>query len=890
MRPWIVLTRLYRNLVHRERVDADLDEELRAYEAMVAAEKVRDGMSVEAAQRAAAVHVGSVESIKDGVRDARLGATLESAWRDLRYGARQLLRRPAFTATATLTLALGIGASATIASVAVGIFQARLPFEDAERLVHVLGTRLPDERPRPLSYVDYTYLRERAREVNELAATYMAPLHLTIGNTSLETTGSVSSANYFDMLRVRPVLGRFFQPGEGMTAGGDPVVVISHRLWQAQFGGSPDVVGQPLRINGVPFTIIGVAPAHVVGTDYGLPEVTLWMLTSMFRVGYKFCDAFAPDCKVVRVIGRLAAGATVQRARAELALLASQLEGEYPAANKGLGMTALPARGTSLELQQRSARTVALLGAAVVLLLAIVCANLAGLLLARNLAAAREIAVRLSIGAGRWRIVRERFMESALLGLSGGVLGIGVALLGNALVAPFLTVNYAGLATYFHLELDAAVIGLSVLVTFTTVLAFGLLPALRASRTDPGTVLKDEAQSPTRSRSRTADVLVVAQVALGAVLITDAALLVRSLRGIYAGERFDPSGVIVMRIRPALVDYDIPRGRAFQEETVRRFSNTPGVVAASPAMFVANQGNVRVSAWRPGQAPADPVNVRRYPSSVVGPDFFRVLGVRLIEGREFSADDRLGRPRVAIVNQAMAAMLWPGSQASGARIVVDGEESEVVGVVPDLEYRAGGSPAQPFVYRSYWQQSLSETWASESRMHVRVVGDPRGMIPALRRVVASIDPDMPVSEDQVLTDRLAFEFQPVRLAVTVMTGFGALAVLLSAFGLYGVLSFRVAQRTREIGVRMALGATRHEVRRLILGRGASLGAVGTLIGIGAALASVRSLQSLLYGVSSTDLPSMMLAAGTLIGVALVASYIPARRASRLDPIRAIRRD
>jgi len=880
----------FRNLFRRARVERELDEELRTYRDLLIAEKIQAGMAPDQARRAAAMELGAVEHIKDEVRDVRAGAWLRDLGRDLAYAARALRKRPAFTGIATGTLALGIGATAAIASLAYALFQAGLPFPDANRLVHVYQSHPGQTEYFELSYVDYRYYREHARSFSSLAAHYSAPLHFVNGSESAAIIGSVVSPNYFETLGLRPVRGRFFTEDEGRVPGRDPVVVLGHHFWQSRFAGDPDVLGRLIRLNGASFTIVGIAPPELEGVAFGKAQVSLWMPSSMFRVGYQYCDGLAPGCNIVYLIGRLAPGVRVADAQAELTTLARRLEAASPETNKGLGVLVKPARGADPQRQADSARILILLGGAVSLVLLIVCANLAGLLLARNLARARELSLRLSLGASRSRVVRELLAESLLLALLGGTLGIGVALLCNAVILTFYRFNYAGLPTYFNLGLDRAVLAGTLAVTLATVLGFGLVPALRASRTDLLTTMKDEGHSPGPGRSRLRDALVILQVALSLVLVVDATLLIRSMRHIYRGELFDPSHVVMVRLRPTLVGYDRVRAHAFQVAVQRRLEATPGVIAASPAENPAIWADNTIHVWLPGSAPADLSRATRFGANRVGPRFFEILGVRLLAGREFDERDVSGAPAVAIVNQAMVQHYWPGGNALGERLVVDGVSSEVVGIVPNLQYREAGRSAEPFVYRSYWQGNAGNGRSTESRTHILVSGDPRVMLPAIRRAIASVDPDMPISEDQALVDRLAFEFQPVRVAETLLVCFGAVAMFLSAFGLYGVLAFRVTERTREIGVRMALGAGPGEVARLVVRRGILLALAGAATGVVAALASVRLLRSLRYGVPGGDPLAFASALFLMIAVALAASYLPARRATRLDPLLALRHD
>ena len=889
----MLLSRLvswFRNLFRRARVERELDAELRACLDLLVAEKVGLGLAPEQALRAAALELGGIEHLKDQVRDVRTGAWLQGVGRDLRYAGRALRKRPGFTAIAALTLALGIGGTASIASLVYALFEARLPFPGADRLVHLYQTQPGLDEYTQLSYVDYRYYREHARSFASLAAHYTAPLHLVAGEQSAAIFGSVASPNYFETLGLRPLSGRFFDRDEELVPGRDPVVVLGYDFWQSRFAGSPDVLGRVIRLNGVPFTIIGIAPRGLVGVALGRAQVSLWIPASMFQVGYKYCDGLAPGCNVVNLIGRLAPGVTLSAAQSELTALARQLETANPEVNKGLGVVVLPARGSDPNRQAESARTLTLLGGAMSLVLLIVCANLAGLLLARNLARARETALRLSLGASRARIVRELLAESLLLALLGGSLGIGVAGLGNRLIQSFYQVDYGGRPAFFRLGLDPAVLGLTLAVTLATVLAFGLVPALRASRTGLLTTIKDAGQSPSAGRSRLRDALVVLQFALALVLVVDASLLIRSLRHIAQGEQFDAARVVTVRLRPTLAGYDSARARAFQLEVHRRLEATPGIVAASPARIPAIWVSITTGVWLPDAVPADPSRGTRVAFNRVGPRFFELLGVHPTLGREFDRRDVAGAPAVVIVNQAMAERWWPGRNPIGRPVVVGGVPSEVVGVVPNLQYRFAGQPAEPFVYQSYWQGRPGDPISTESVTHIRVAGSPQAMLPLIRRVIASVDPDLPVSEENALVDRLMYEYQPVRFAGTLLVWFGALALFLSAFGLFGVLAFRVAERTREIGVRMALGAGSGRVARLVLGRGVALALTGLGLGAAGTLASLRLFRSLVYGVPLGDPLGFAAASGVLLLVALAASYLPARRATRLDPLLALRHD
>jgi putative ABC transport system permease protein len=887
---WSRLASFSRNLFRRARVEQDLDAELQATRDLLVAGMLRRGVNAEQAERAVTLELGGIEQIKEEVRDIRAGAWIEDFCRDVRYAARALTRRPAFAVFATVTLALGIGGTTAIASLVYALFHASLPFPEASRLVYGYQSLTGQTALHTLSYTDYLHYRDNSRSFDNLAAHYSAPLHFVNGNESAAIVGSVASPNYFETVGVRPALGRFFRQDEGRVPGQDPIVVLSHQFWRSRLAGDPGVLGRVIRLNSTPFTIVGVAPPELRGVSFNSVEINAWIPSSMFEVGYKYCDGHAPGCRIVTLLGRLSPGVAVTDAQAELSALARQLETSRPETNKGRGMVVRAARGADPARREGNTRILTLLGAAVGFVLLIVCANLAGFLLARNLARAHEIALRLSLGARRSRVVRELLAESLLLALLGGALGVGIAVLGNRAILDFYHFNYAGTPTFFRLGIEPAVLAVAIAVTLATVLAFGLMPALKASRTDLLTTMKDEGQSPSTSRSRLRDGLVVAQFALALMLVVDATLMIRSLRHIRQGEQFDPSRVTLFRLRPTLIGYDAARAQAFQVEVHRRLAATPGVVAASPATYPATSVAITARIWLPNEAPSDLTEATRVPTNRVGPGFFKALGVRPAAGRTFDERDVAGAPAVAIINEALARRLWPDGNAIGQRVVVDSVPSEVVGVVPNLQYRIAGQAPEPFVYQSYWQGNGDGGFSTESRTHVLVAGDPRVMLPELRRVIASVDPDVPISEDQAFVDRLMYEYQPVRVAGTLLVCFGALAMFLSAFGLYGVLAFRVAQRTREIGVRMALGAGRSEVASLVLRRGVLLALLGGAIGAVAAALSVRLLGSLLYGVPGSDPLAFASASALMIVVAVAASYFPARRATRLDPLIALRHE
>jgi putative ABC transport system permease protein len=813
-------------------------------------------------------------------------------WQDVRFGLRMLARTPGFAAAALATLALGIGANAAIFSLVNALLRQELPVPDASSLVHVYQTRAdrPDDYF-PLSLVDYRYYREQAASFEELAAHYpTAPLHLVAGDATEAITGSVVTASYFRLLRLTPAAGRFFLDEEDSVPDRDAVVVISHAFWQRRFGADPQVIGSTIAVNGTAFTVVGVAPRDFVGVIVGGAALDVWIPTAMFRAGYRYCDAFQRGCTVVQMLGRLKRGRTLANVQRELDVLARRLETAYPADNNGLGVRVTPARGSYPAQQAEADRPVKVLLVTVGLVLLIACANLAALLLARGMHRRREIAIRLALGANRVRLIRQLLVESLVLSLIGGALGLIVASWTKEYLWSFYATDYAGRALNFTLEIDRVVLlgtlGLSIL----TGLVFGLAPALQASRPDVVPILKDETSVGGLRRSRLRDVLIVAQVAASIVLLVGAGLLVRSLASIYRGPGFDPRPVVLLRLRPSLVEYDVPKARAFQRRVAERLEALPGVLSASPAEgfpYFAGWGGV-TPVWLPGHAPERTEDVFRAGASKVGSSYFKTIGARLVEGREFDQQDGRQTPLVAVVNEVLARHFWKEGGAAGQRIVVDGRLHQVVGVVRLASYHNLNEQRVPYVFLNYWQHESANAWDADARMHVRVAGDPAAMLPLLRREIAAIDPNVPISEDYPLTLRLEYTFKPLRVARAMLTSLGVLAVLLSAIGLYGGLAYNVARRTREIAIRVALGADGASVAGLVLRQGARLAVAGVAIGLTGAFIASGFLSTLLYGVDPHDPLTFIAVPIALCAVALLASYIPARRAARVDPMIALR--
>ena len=808
---------------------------------------------------------------------------------DVRYAVRGFSKNPGFVLVAVVILAVGIGANIAIVSLVDTLYLRELPVRDPFRLVEIYQVRnaTPGEYFN-LSYPDYLAYRDQNRSFESLAAHYSsAPIHIAAGESSGEINGSVVTQNYFPLLGIEPAIGRFFRPEEDRVPGRDPVAVISWDTWQGRFAGDPAVLGRTVRLNNTDFAIIGVAPRRFRGVPLGGLSTEVWMPSAMFRVGYRYCDAFQRGCNVVKMLGRLRPGVSRREAQSEMDVIARRFEQTYPQ-DRGRGVFVSAARGIDIEYRQDIAAPAPLLLGLAGLFLTIACANLAGLLLARGSARRREIAIRVALGASRGRIVRQLLAESVLLSLAGGGLGILVASWANDLIRGLYAADMEGRRVFFAIGLEPVVVAFAVALSLATGILFGLVPALDAARTDLANAAREGAGG-SRQRPRLLEGLVVSQVALSLVLATGAGLLLASLRNIYRGPGFDPSPILLLRLRPSLVGYEPARAEAFQREVLRRVESLPGVRAVSPARMPPLPGwGHRAAVWLPGRPPAHPEEALRAVANDVGPRYLETLGIRPLEGREFDERDRPDGIRVAMVNETLARRLWPGQAAAGASLVVDGTPYRVVGVVRNAQYRSASQPEAPYLYTDFWQDEPIATEPVDVRLHVRVDGDPRAMLPAIRRAIREVDAGVPISEDRPLTEWLGYSFQPVRVAGTVLTSFGTGSLALSAIGLYGVLAFAVSQRRREIAIRMALGADPGRVTRSVVARGLRLAVAGSAFGTAAALGSAHLAAAWLYGVRPNDSLTLTATISLLLAVSLAACYLPARRAARVDPIAVLR--
>ncbi|MFL6255009.1 MAG: ABC transporter permease [Pyrinomonadaceae bacterium] len=812
---------------------------------------------------------------------------------DVRYGLRMLARSPGFTLVAVVSLALGIGVNTAVFSLFNAVLIRQLPVvAGQERLVWLRA---------PSSYPDYLDYREQAQSFEGMAAaTGSSEFSLTRGGEPEIVRGEFVTANYFDVLGVGAHAGRGFIESEGREPA--RVVVISHQLWRTRFDADASIVGRQVTLNGLGFTVVGVAPEGFFGTEVGLNR-ELWVPLSTHallnppEVGRMLDEGGGEDVLQRRhshwlaVFARLKANVTREQAGAELSAIARRLA----EANEGRvneealrRVQLLPLSGGMDPGDREQALPVAGIVMAVLgLVLLIACANIAGLLVARAAVRRRETAIRQALGAGRARLVRQWLTESVLLSCLGGAAGLLLALWANDVM-----ISYAAgtPVASIDLRLDYRVLIFTLLVSIGAGIAFGLAPALQASRLDLVTALKTEdalARAGSR-RSRLRAAFVTAQVTLSVVLLVCAGLFIRSLLSAHTIDPgFRVERALTVPVDLGLLRYKSEEGRTFYRELLARVAAQPGVESASLVRF-AQLG----TSFAQGQVVAEGRSAEGVEGTstgfnIVGPGYFKTLGTQLVRGRDFNEADREGAPGVAVVNETLAALLWPDEDPLGKRVSFEGAKGpylEVVGVARDGKYRSLGDRSRPYIYRPVMQ-----SYEPRMTLVVRTSGaDPRALAGAVREQLRALDPNLPVADVRTLEEQFDLSLLPARIAAWTLGGFGLLALALAAIGIYGVVSYTVAQRTREIGVRMALGAGRADVLRLVIGEGLSVVGGGLALGLLLSFAVTRVLGGFLYGVTASD-PLTFVGVPALLGaIALAAGYLPARRAARVDPMVALR--
>jgi putative ABC transport system permease protein len=818
-------------------------------------------------------------------------AVLETLWQDVQYGIRMLVKNPGFTVVSVLALALGIGANTAIFSVVNAVLLRPLPYRDPDRLVFVLRTQPPIMRG-PISRPDFFEWQTQQKVFQEIAAYYTESYNLTGVEEAERIAGVRVTESFFSLFGIAPAHGRFFLPAEAQagdnSSGGGRVAVISYGMWQREFGADPQLVGRTISLNGEAYTVVGVAPP-----GFGFPRRSeIWT------------PAILGEAKTERgsnyllVIGRLKDGVTVSQAQAQMNQVASVLAQQYPENDTNLSVTISPL----LDEQVRSIRSVLLiLLGAVAFVLLIACANVANLLLARATSRQKEIAVRTALGATRSRIIRQLLTESVLLALLGGILGVLLSMWGIKLLVALAPANIPRVG---EIGLDQWVLGFTLLISVLTGIIFGLAPALQVSTTNLNEVLKEGTRgaatsSPHRSLLRRS--LVVVEIALSLVLLVSAGLLIESIRRLtdvnpgFNTQNLLTANVSFPRRKPSSTSNNTETAEAeqvqeasnFLKEAQNRISSLPGVqaVGAINDLPVSGQGSVNGDfniegrpKYRSGEAPVAEFRL-------ITSDYFRAIGIPLLKGRNFTEADGLHAQVPIMINETLARRFFPGEDPLGKRLLVlDEKPHEIIGVVGDARQWGLEKPPDPEVYFSYAQMAFGSGTTLVARTNV----EPGSLSEGLRRAVRDVNPDAPVYSIKTMTQVLADSTAQRRFNTILMTSFAAVALLMAAIGLYGVISYSVAQRVHEIGIRMALGAQFGDVMRMVLWQGFKLALAGVISGLIVSLLLTRVMATLLYGVSATDPLTFICVSVLLTGVALLACYIPARRAAKVDPMIALR--
>lgn len=793
---------------------------------------------------------------------------------DIRFALRQFAKTPGFTFIAILTLALGVGACTAIFTVVNSVLLRPVEFPESDRILVIRETNLPQFPQFSVSPANYRDFSTEADAFESMYAVRGSSYNLTGKGEPQRVTGQRVTGRFFDVLKTQPILGRSFGPAED-APGKDAVVVLSYAFWQKQFGGSPGVIGESLMLNNRPCTIIGVMPASFrrgTNTDVYAP------------MAFDEQDWASRGAHYITVLGRLKPGVTVEQARTQLEAIAARLAEKYPDTNKNWGVLVK----TLLDSTTGTLRpTLLILLGAVGLLLLIACANVANLLLARATARQREISIRAALGSSRWRIVRQLLTESLVLGLFGGLLG---ALIGKWSLDAMLAIAPSDLPRAAEIALDGRALAFTLVLALGTGVIFGLAPALQSLRVNLVEALKDGSRGASDGGRRhwVRNTLVVLEVALALMLLSGAGLLMRSFLQLSAASPgFNPHHALWVSVGLPRAKYDTPaKQNTVIEALLERFRALPGVTSVGVSHVMPFSG----SDYSLGlEIEGKPVPESDLPSTnyfAVSPDYFKAMGIPLLRGRDFTAQDRTDSPRVAIISQSLANQFFPGQDPIGKRInMTNGPQTwrEIIGVVGDIKHAAIDQITQPQSYEPILQAQFTGL-----NFAVRTSGDPTTLTAALRREVYAVDPDQPVGQVAALEKLVGDSMARQRFAFTLFAVFSGLALLLASIGIYGVMAYNVSQRRGEIGVRMALGATAGDVIKLILRQGFGVIALGVGTGLAATLALAHVIQSMLYGTNPRDPLTLALIAAVLAAVALIACLIPALRATKVDPLTALR--
>ena len=872
-----------RALFRRKSMDSQLDEELHAHFERQVEKHIRSGLAPEEAKRRARLEFGGSEQVKEACREARGVRLIETTIQDLRYGMRQLRRAPGFTAAAVLTLALGIGATTAIFSVVDAVLLRSTPYATPSELV-AITERGPGTAAGEINEVspgDLTAWQEQAPAFQGVAAYQRMEFHaLSGGPEPDEVWASPVTSNLFRLLGVNVVHGRIFAPNE------TGVLILSHQYWESHFSSDSKLIGKALALDGKPYRVIGVAPA-----DFEFPAANTAMWVPLTFTAAERADH---EDRKLSTIARLRPGVTLRQAQAQMDVIARQLAAQYPKTNAGWSAPVAPFEAPEVQGVLRAAILV-LLGA-VVFMMMIVCANVTSMFLARGTTRQGEMAIRASLGAGRARLMRQLLVESVLLAAAAGAGGLVLARWGlDAIIDLVPTYNLIETQALHQISMNFAVFGFAAALSVLTGIVVGLLPAARISRVDINDWLKEHGRTSSGSRgSRLQRALVVSEIALALVLLIGAGLMIESFERLASAPTgFDPDHLLTVRV--PLMNYKYSQGlqsAAFYREILRRIRAIPGVKAAGMANNLPFTGfHTTLDFPSSPESPAGSGKSIYVDGRSVSPGYFQAMGISLKSGRDFTAaDNQQGARCVRIMNEALARRYWPGENALGREILgacPKHATALIVGVVGNSEQDVVGSPAEPELYEPYAQHA----WASFLvTFAIRTASDPLTVAAAVRRAVRQVDSDQPVIQLRTMEEVISESIWRQHVSASMMCIFGAIALVLAAIGIYGVLSYSVSRRTHEIGIRSALGATRADLLRMVIGEGLLLTLAGVAIGTVAALGLTRVLTGLLYGVRPRDPLTFFTLTFVLIAAALLAVYIPARRATKVDPMVALRHE
>ena len=873
-------------LFHRDRLDQSMDEEMRFHIDERAADLHRSGLPEDEAKRKAQIEFGAKEAYKEECRDTRAFQWVHGFISDLRFGLRMLRRSPGFSILAILCLTVGIGANAAVFGWIEGTLFRPYPLvAHQEKLFVLAGTARGANGYDPTSWPDFLDFRRNCKLIDSFVAEHIVGTTLSIGDRAQHAVGSLVSANYFDALGIRPILGRGFRPGEDMGRNANPVVVISYQLWQDRFHGDPSVIGKTQMMNSMPHTIVGVAPEGFYGTFVGYAW-QFWVPASMQErfdsSGYQLEDRGA---RWIEGFVRLKPEVSVQQAQQEISAVAKRLENDFPDTNRGRGIQLLPLWQSPFNASQSMLPTLKITALVVFFVLVIACANVSNLLLVRAFARRHELTVRMAVGAGRGRLIKQLLTESLLLACAALVGGILVAHWCRNLLV--LLVPPRSGPIFMKGELDWRVLALSAGVCLISILLFGMIPALQTSKLDISGTLKCESVGVigTRGKSKLRSALILLQVALSFVLLVGAGLLLESVQRIRnTSPGFSRDGVLITSINLLAAGYDPPRAKNFLDDLLNRVQGNAGVESAAYARVVPfsyigySSAPIAVDGY---QTSPDEQPTADYDE--VSPGFFSTIGIPLVSGRDFTRADDENAPPVAIVNEAMAAQYWRGADPVGMRLQVKDRWMRVIGVAKNAKYQNMLETAKPFFY-----VPLRQNPSDQVGLLLRTRQDPSTMGPVLAREVHALDPDVAPYGVLTIREQLARQTLTQLVAGRFLAIFGGLALLLATIGLYGVMSYAVSQSTRELGLRVALGAAPSHLLRLVMSRGLLLIGLGIAMGLAAALATTRLFGYLLYGVSPHDPLSFGSALVIITIASMAACFLPAWRATRTDPLRALR--